>query len=153
MSKWIYNDGGRSLAGFRGSARDCVTRSISIASGMEYRQVYDDLNKLAKTEDLVADWQRRSSSRLGVFQRTWYRYLRNLGWRWVQTGPPSRLPVVYLTSSDLPTGTLIVSLKNHMTVMRDGVIYDTFDCRESGAKCVHGFWKTGKTLKWRNCRI
>ena len=39
---WEYNDGGRSKAGFKGDARDCVVRSIAIATGLPYKKVYDD---------------------------------------------------------------------------------------------------------------
>ena len=33
MENYIYNDGGRLDAGYSGYTRDCVTRSIAIASG------------------------------------------------------------------------------------------------------------------------
>ena len=43
--EFIYNDGGRAAAGFKGSAGDCVTRSIAIAAGKPYQEVYDALFK------------------------------------------------------------------------------------------------------------
>lgn len=45
-----FNDGGRAAAGFKGTARDCVARSIAIATGLPYCEVYDALNELAKSE-------------------------------------------------------------------------------------------------------
>ena len=39
------NDGGRSAAGYKGQAGDCVVRSIAIATGIPYQKVYDDLFK------------------------------------------------------------------------------------------------------------
>ena len=33
---FIYNDGGRLEAGFKGKANDCVARSIAIATGVTY---------------------------------------------------------------------------------------------------------------------
>jgi hypothetical protein len=42
--KFVENDGGRSLY-FKGEAGDCVTRSIAIASGLDYKFVYDSLFK------------------------------------------------------------------------------------------------------------
>ena len=39
------NDGGRSAAGYKGKAGDCVVRSIAIVSGLPYQKIYDDLYK------------------------------------------------------------------------------------------------------------
>ena len=39
------NDGGRSAAGYKGKAGDCVVRSIAIVSGLPYQQIYEDLYK------------------------------------------------------------------------------------------------------------
>jgi hypothetical protein len=40
---FIYDDGGRTEAGFSGDAGDCVTRAIAIATRQPYREVYDAL--------------------------------------------------------------------------------------------------------------
>ena len=45
--KWVYDDGGRNAAGFRGKAGDCVARSIAIATRLPYRQVYALLKEQA----------------------------------------------------------------------------------------------------------
>ena len=39
------NDGGRSAAGYKGKAGDCVIRSIAIVSGIPYQEIYEDLYK------------------------------------------------------------------------------------------------------------
>ncbi len=39
------NDGGRAAAGYKGKAGDCVVRSIAIATGIAYSEVYEDLYK------------------------------------------------------------------------------------------------------------
>src|SRR5215471_10762282 len=44
------DDGGRNAAGFRGTAGDCMTRSIAIAPRLPYRQVYAQLNEQARRE-------------------------------------------------------------------------------------------------------
>lgn len=49
MTPFVVDDGGRAMAGFIGYAGDCVTRAIAIATGLPYRQVYDDLNEIAET--------------------------------------------------------------------------------------------------------
>lgn len=45
---WRHNDGGRHKAGYKGYVDDCVCRSIAIATQKPYRDVYADLNLLAK---------------------------------------------------------------------------------------------------------
>ena len=48
---FIYDDGGRSKY-FKGqNVGDCVTRAICNATGLDYKKVYDDLNKLALNEN------------------------------------------------------------------------------------------------------
>ena len=42
---FIRDDGGRAAAGFKGSAGDCVARSIAIAAGLPYAEVYVALAK------------------------------------------------------------------------------------------------------------
>lgn len=50
MMPYVYDDGGRKKAGFKGNANDCSTRAIAIATGRSYKEVYDGLNLLAKKE-------------------------------------------------------------------------------------------------------
>ena len=47
---WVYDDGGRAEAGYKGSAGDCVCRAIAIATQRPYKEVYDLINALAKAE-------------------------------------------------------------------------------------------------------
>ena len=47
---FVHDDGGRAAAGFKGEARDCVTRAIAIATGLPYREVYDTINEVAEDE-------------------------------------------------------------------------------------------------------
>ena len=77
--KYNYNDGGREKAGYKGNARDCVTRAIAIASGLPYKQVYKDINSLA-TEMRV-----ECGARTGVPKKVYAKYLRELGFEWVPT--------------------------------------------------------------------
>jgi hypothetical protein len=72
---WVYDDGGRQAAGFRGKARDCVTRSIAIATRLPYRHVYELLNEQARCE--LPTRGRRSSARNGIFRQTCQRVLES----------------------------------------------------------------------------
>lgn len=48
--RWQFNDGGRAAAGYKGSTGDCVVRSIAIATGRPYQEIYDLVNDVAKRE-------------------------------------------------------------------------------------------------------
>lgn len=48
---------------------------------------------------------------------------------------------IHLDANELPRGTIIVSLSKHLTCVKDGVIYDTYDCSRDGDRCVYGYWR------------
>ena len=45
--EFIWHDGGRAACGYVGTTGDCVTRSIAIATGEVYRDVYKSLSEMA----------------------------------------------------------------------------------------------------------
>lgn len=138
--KFIFNDGGRAAAGFRGRAGDCVTRAIAIATAKPYREVYDALNVLAVGEKIGKRKKRKSNSREGVFRCTYSRYLESLGWCWKPTMSVGSGCRVHLRASELPAGTLIVRVSKHLTAVIDGQLYDTHDCSRGGTRCVYGYF-------------
>lgn len=77
---WVFDDGGRAAAGFKGDTRDCVTRAIAIAAELPYQEAYDAINAKAKTE--ARRDGRRSSARGGVFKPTVRSFMESLGWKW-----------------------------------------------------------------------
>lgn len=137
---FVFHDGGRAAAGYKGMARDCVTRSIAIATGTSYREVYDALNRLASTECTGRRKRKRSNSRAGVFRRTYQRYLESLGWRWTSTMAIGSGCQAHLRVSELPQGPLLVKVSKHLTAVIDGVIYDTHDCSRGGTRGVYGYF-------------
>jgi len=139
MIKFVEDDGGRKAAGFKGSANDCATRAIAIASGLPYREVYDGINEIAKRER-----SRKSSARSGVTARTMRRYLDEvLGWEWIPTMKIGSGCRVHLRADELPGGRIIVSLSGHYAAVVDGVLHDTFDDSRDGTRCVYGYWQEG----------
>ncbi len=137
---FVFHDGGRAAAGYKGSTGDCVTRSIAIATGKPYQEVYDALNRLGKAERLGKRKMKRSNSRTGVFRATYQRYLELLGWRWTSTMSIGSGCQVHLRASELPAGPLVVKVSRHLTAVIDGVLYDTHNCSRSGTRCVYGFF-------------
>ena len=137
---FVFHDGGRVAAGYRGATGDCVTRLIAIATGKPYQEVYIALNRLAETERVGKRKKRRSSSRTGVFRRTYQHYLESLGWQWTSTMSIGSGCQVHLRASELPSGPLIVKVSRHLTAMIDGVLYDTHNCSRGETRCVYGYF-------------
>ena len=47
---------------------------------------------------------------------------------------------VHLREEELPKGTLIVRVSKHLTCVKDGVLYDTYDCTRESTRCVYGYY-------------
>lgn len=154
--RFQYDDGGRAAAGYKGKGRDCVVRSIAIATGKPYQEVYDEINALAKTERLSKPQDKRSSARNGVNKPLIRQYLKSLGWAWTPTMKIGQGCKVHLRAEELPYGRLIVSVSGHITTMIDGVIRDNHDPRNGPfryhkdgvlvdsieeSRCVYGYWR------------
>lgn len=135
------NDGGRSAAGFKGQAGDCVTRAIAIATGQPYREVYDALNGLATRERTGRRKRGKSSARTGVYRQTYERYLKSLGWTWVPTMKIGSGCKVHLVPEELPKDVpLVIALSKHLTAVVDNAIQDTYNPDRDGNRCVYGYY-------------
>ena len=146
-SAFIYNDGGRKAAGWRGNAGDCVVRAISIATGQNYQNVYD---KLAELNRAHADSRRGrvarklrargASPRDGNFKAVYHPFLLSLGWNWTPTMWLGSGCKVHLRAEELPGGTIIARCSRHLVAVIDGVINDTHDPSRNGTRCVYGYY-------------
>ena len=139
--KFNYNDGGRSAAGFKGKANDCVCRAIAIVTGKEYQEVYAALNELSKHETKSKRRRGKSSSRNGVYRVTYDKYLKNLGWTWVPTMRVGQGATHHLREGELPNGRIICRLSKHLCAVIDGTIQDTHDPSRGGNRIVYGYWR------------
>jgi hypothetical protein len=139
--RYTKTDGGRTAAGFKGEAGDCVCRAIAIATGKPYREVYDVLNALAKHEHPGRGRRRgKSSARSGVHKVTYRPWLESLGWKFTPTMAIGQGCKVHLRDGELPMGRLIVAVSRHLVAVIDGVIHDTHDCSRDGTRCVYGYF-------------
>ena len=139
-----FDDGGRKAAGYKGRTGDCVVRSIAIASGLPYQEVYDKVNHLALRERTGKRKRGKSNARTGVYKGTTHKLLESLGWRWTPTMEIGSGCKVHMRANELPSGRLIVSVSGHLTVVIDGVIHDTHDPSRRGTRCVYGYWQHGE---------
>lgn len=102
---------------------DCVIRAISVAENKSWGDTYDDLSRIAKKNGILLDDVNFVEPLLN------YRYSR------VKTYPGDTVQNVL---EDYPIGTYLVTMRGHITVIRDGVVYDTFDCRD---RVVRNVWE------------
>lgn len=137
-----FHDGGRSDAGFKSNAGDCVTRAIAIATGLPYLEVYDGLWELVreKRKSYRGKKLKFGSPRNGVHRVIYDAYLKSLGWRWVPCMKVGSGCTVHLSAHELPAARLICSLSGHVCAVIDGVVYDTHDPRRDGTRCVYGYF-------------
>lgn len=132
--KFVYDDGGRSKYFQAKNVRDCAVRAIAIATGKDYLEVYNALKQLNGGK----------SCRNGTPKKVDKAYLKSIGWKWNPTMKIGSGCQLHLDADELPSGTLIVQVSGHLTCVKDGVIYDTFNpsLRDIDAprRCVYGYW-------------
>lgn len=138
--KFVYDNGGRDKYFKKEIVGDCVTRAIANATGKDYKEVYDAINKLAKQERPSVRRSRVSSARNGVYRISYEKYLNSLGWYFVPTMSIGSGCRIHLREDELPSGTIICRLSRHLTCVKDGVIYDTYNCSRNGTRCVYGYF-------------
>lgn len=125
---YIYNDGGRADAGFKGQAGDCGARAMAIALDLTYKLAYDELAQANKDAGYA------KSARNGIHKDVFSKVLKIQGWVW---HPAPKFTGRKAYASDMPEGTVIVRMAKHYACVIDGVPHDTFDCSH---KMVYGYW-------------
>jgi len=138
--EFVYNDGGRKEAGYKGTTGDCVTRAIAIVTNKPYQEVYDALNLLAESERTGKRKRGISNARTGVYRVTYDKYLKSLGYTWIPTMKIGTGCKVHLRSSELPKGRLVVTVSRHITAVIDGISHDIHNCSRNEMRCVYGYY-------------
>ena len=101
---------------------DCVIRAISVAENKSWGDTYDDLSRIAKKNGILLDDVNFVEPLLD------FRYDR------IETYPGDTVRDIL---EDNPYGIYLVTMNGHITVIKDGVVYDTFDCRD---RIVRNVW-------------
>lgn len=141
--EFIFATGGRENYFKQATVRDCVTRAIANATGIDYLEIYNGINEEAKNEHASKRKAKRSSARNGVYVATAKRYIeRVLGWVWVPCMGIGTGCQVHVKKDELPSmGSYILNLSGHFSCWKDGKLYDTYDCSRNGTRCVYGYWR------------
>lgn len=99
-------------------ANDCTKRSISLTTGMPYREVEDGLNAQKRLTGVRFFYQSPNPES----------YVRDvLGLKRIEMPRGERVILRDFALSH-PRGRYIVSLPEHWSACIDGIIYDTWDC-------------------------
>ena len=141
---FVYDDGGRKGAGYKGKAGDCVCRAIAIAAQLPYQQVYDRLAEGNASQRRSKRTGKQSrSARNGIYtERKWFKYyMQELGFVWTPTMQIGSGCQVHLNADELPSGRLICKVSKHLVAVINGVIHDTYDCSRDEQRCVYGYWQ------------
>lgn len=115
MSYKFYN------ANVKGNfVNDCTIRSISLAEGKTWNETYEELSDIAQEEGIILDDVNFIEPLLDS------RYNRVCH------------PETYVGEfvEDHPEGVYLITMNGHITCCIDGVIYDTFDCRDRLMWCA-----------------
>jgi len=133
--EFIYNDGGRKEAGYKGKAGDCVCRAIAIITERPYKDVYKELQSFIKLEG-----KQKISVRNGIPINIVKKYLSAQGFKWISCMKIGQGCKVHLKKEEIPAGKLLVRISKHITTVIDKVIYDIYNPQREGSRCVYGYW-------------
>ena len=140
-----FNDGGRSLLGYKGKSGDCVCRAIAICTNKPYQEIYDRLaiGNVTQRKSKLDKKKRGQSANNGIcVGRDWFKnYMAELGFKWVATMKIGQGCKVHLKGNELPMGRIICSVSKHYVAVIDRVINDTHDPSKDGTRCVYGYWE------------
>lgn len=112
---------------------DCVKRAITKTTGKEYMEVQRDLNRYKKKTG-TSKFNNRDN---------WAPYLeKELGATPIKMTPQKGEKRFdgFTFPKAFPKGKYILQMSHHLTCCIDGVIYDTWDCRD---KCIYKAWRIG----------
>lgn len=99
---------------------DCVVRAISKAEKKTWNKTYEELSDIAQSEGVLFDDVEFVENYLdGKYKRTCH-YSKTVG----------------EFAKEFPDGTYLVTMQGHITVIENGVIYDTFDCSNRRMWCA-----------------
>lgn len=137
---FIYDDGGRAQAGYKGKTDDCVARSLAIATARPYQEIYDLIKEMG------------GNPRVGGIKTPLLKKIcEKLGARYIATASVGKPSTVKLVEGHLPAGRVVVNLRKHVAAVIDGALRDTYDCQNTswideagvlheGKRTVYGYW-------------
>lgn len=107
---------------------DCVIRALVTATGESWDNIYKDLFQIG------FEWKVMPNSK-----EAWEELLIRKGFtrNKISNAKGSKRPTVKEFTKEHIEGTYILQVANHLTVSKDGVYYDIWDC---GDKSLYSYW-------------
>jgi len=125
--KFNFNTGGKPYPAVSqaGGQNDCVIRSLAIATGLNYLDVYSDVVKFAPFCD---------SEGVNVLGAPFLEYAERLGFVYVpKPCRPASVGYVFDVVG-FKCSSILVLVQNHLTALKDNVLNDVFDCSKAEVK-------------------
>lgn len=102
------------------SVNDCVVRAISKAEGKSWDKTYQELSYIARMKGILLDDVEFVEHYLDKRYKRTCHYSKTVG----------------EFAKEHTKGTYLVTMQGHITVVIDGIIYDTFDCSNKRMWCA-----------------
>lgn len=130
LLKYRYNDGGRSAYYKAKEVGDCATRAFAIATGRDYKEVYNLIKQVSG-----------KTPRNGVEKAISRKVATMLGGKWVACMTIGSGCKTHLAKDEIPMqGRIVAAVSGHLTAIIDGTINDIYDPSRDGKRCVYGYW-------------
>lgn len=107
---------------------DCVIRALTTATGESWDDIYNQLCKIG-FELKVTPTSKESWERL-LTQKGFVRYT-------ISNKKGTKRPTVLSFTKEHKEETYILQVANHLTVCKDGIYYDIWDCGDSS---LYSYW-------------
>ena len=116
------------------SNKDCMIRSVSLATNTKYSTVYEIMHKNG--------WRATRRNSKGKWEDQILNTLTELGFEYKKISFPAVKGESRMTAEKMEnTGTFILRMSRHVAAYNEGVLMDTWDCSQ---KCVYFAWKLTK---------
>lgn len=102
------------------SVNDCVVRAISKAQGKTWDETYEELSDIAQLEGILLDDVNFVEEYLDKRYKRTCHYSKTVG----------------EFAKEHKRGTYLITMEGHITVIINGIIYDTFDCSDRRMWCA-----------------
>ena len=107
---------------------DCVIRAISLALGVSWERVFEDLVSIARVQKSVPTWKDVYFEYLKIYPTINVKYQD-------KNGNTKRLTPKLVCDM---SGIYIIKVANHLTVVKEGCLMDIWDCSD---KAAYKIWR------------
>ena len=108
---------------------DCVVRALATATENSWDDVYRELCKIGFELKVMPN-----------SDEAYHKYLEDSGFerRKISVKKGSKRPTVLSFTKEHKEGVYVLRVANHVTVSKEGIYYDIWDCGDS---CVYSYWE------------